>query len=259
MPCYPALALLIGSAMATESSWITRGTRILGVIAAVAAVACFVIAFEVRNLPTPGDISKALSSHPSAYTLSLGHMLDLTFDSFAYLRLPLVLAGIAFSVGAFGNLLNKEVRAAVLTAVMMIVFFHAARFALVVFDPFLSSRPLAHAYVKSAPGKLILDHHYYTFSSVVFYTGTDPLLLNGKFNNLEYGGAAPDCPQVFLNDAQFASLWRGGDRYYLVGTNKAITRIESLVGSEAVRTVAESGGKKLVTNQELADGLPAIH
>ena len=142
---------------------------------------------------------------------------------------------------------------------MMILFFHAARLALVVFDPFLSSRPLATVYLKSAPGKLILDHHYYTFSSIVFYTGTDPLLLNGKFNNLEYGAAAPDCPPVFVNDAQFVSLWRSGERYYLVGTNKAIARVETLVGGNAIRMVAESGGKQLVTNQELSSGLAGIH
>jgi 4-amino-4-deoxy-L-arabinose transferase-like glycosyltransferase len=248
MPCYPALALLIGSAMATESPWVKRGTRVLGVIAALAAIACFVIAYQVRSLPTPGDISNALSSHPSAYTLSLGHMLDLTFDSFAYLRLPLILAGVAFFIGALGNLWSKGARAAVLSAVMMILFFHAARFALVVFDPFLSSRPLAEAYRAAPAGQLILDHHYYTFSSVVFYTGVDPLLLNGKFNNLEYGAAAPDAPPVFLNDAQFVSLWKGPDRYYLVGTNKAIDRVKSLIGGDSMQTVASSGGKKLVTN-----------
>jgi 4-amino-4-deoxy-L-arabinose transferase-like glycosyltransferase len=258
MPCYPALALLIGSAMASESSWVRGGTRVLGAIAALAAIACFAIAFQVRNLPTPGDISNALSSHPSAYTLSLGHMLDLTFDSFAYLRLPLVIAGIAFLIGALGNLGSKGVRAAVLSSVMMILFFHAARLALVVFDPFLSSRPLATAYLKSAPGKLIIDHHYYTFSSVIFYSGVDPLLLNGKFNNLEYGAAAPDVPPVFLNDAQFVSLWKSDERCYLVGTNQAVARIESLVGTEAVRTVTQSGGKKLVTNLEAPATLPGM-
>lgn len=96
MPCYPALALLLGSAMAAEGAWIHRGTRALGGIAALAGLSAVVIAIAVRHLPTPGDISTALSRHPSAYTLSLGHMLDLTFDSFAYLRLPLWLAGAAF-------------------------------------------------------------------------------------------------------------------------------------------------------------------
>jgi 4-amino-4-deoxy-L-arabinose transferase-like glycosyltransferase len=251
MPCYPALALLLGSAMATDHSWIRRGSRVLAVIAALAAITCFTIAYQVRNLPTPGDISNALSSHPSAYTLSLGHALDLTFSSFAYLHLPLVIAGVAFAIGATGNLWGSGLRNFFLSALMMILFFHAARLALVVFDPFLSSRPLAEAYLKAPPGKLILDHHYYTFSSVAFYTGTDPLLLNGKFNNLEYGAAAPGAPAVFPNDSEFIALWNSNQRYYLVGTNKAIRRVASLVGAERIQTVALSGGKALVTNRPI--------
>ena len=248
MPCYPALALLIGSAMAMEDTWGRRGTRVLGVLCAVAAIAALAIAYAVRSLPTPGDISNALSSHPSAYTLSLGHMLDLTFDSFAYLRLPLVLAGVAFLIGAIGNLRATGLRAFLMTAAMMIVFFHAARLALVVFDPFLTTRPLAEAYRKAPPGKLILDHHYYTFSSVVFYSGVEPLLLNGKLHNMEYGAAAPGAPAVFLSDAEFETLWKGKERFYLVGTLKGVRRATGLVGDDNVKTVAASGGKMLVTN-----------
>jgi len=248
MPCYPALALLIGSAMAMEDTWGRRGTRVLGVLCAVAAIAALAIAYEVRSLPTPGDISNALSSHPSAYTLSLGHMLDLTFDSFAYLRLPLVLAGVAFLIGAIGNLRATGLRAFLMTAAMMIVFFHAARLALVVFDPFLTTRPLAEAYRKAPPGKLILDHHYYTFSSVVFYSGVEPLLLNGKLHNMEYGAAAPGAPAVFLSDAEFETLWKGKERFYLVGTLKGVRRATGLVGDDNVKTLAASGGKMLVTN-----------
>jgi len=248
MPCYPALALLIGSALASGGAWVRRGTRVLGAIAAAAGTSALVIAFKVRNLPTPGDISNALSSHPSAYTLSLGHMLDLTFGSFAYLRLPLIIAGVAFLIGAVGNLWAAEQRALIVSALMMVLFFHAARLALVTFDPFLSSRPLADAFVKSPPGGLILDHHYYTFSSVVFYSGVEPLLLNGRRMNLEYGAAAPDAPHVFLDDSEFVRLWKGKQRYYLVGTKSGIQRAKTLVGSDSVDTVASSGGKMLVTN-----------
>jgi len=248
MPCYPALALLIGCAMASEDKWIHYGTRALGVIVALCAAALAAIGLKVRNLPTPGDISMALSRHPSAYTLSLGHVLDLTLDSFAYLRIPLVVAGVAFLIGAVSNLRWSGARTFFLTAVMMVLFFHAARLALVVFDPFLSSRPIADKLRDLPPGRLILDHHYYTYSSVVFYTGQNPLLLNGKFNNLEYGAAAPDAPDVFLTDAQFAQLWTGNVRCYLVGSKKAIQRVRDLIGAERIETVSESGGKLLVTN-----------
>lgn len=248
MPCYPALALLIGSAMATESKWVQWGTRVLGVITAVAALACIAIAFHVRNVPTPGDISTALSRNPSAYTLSLGHVLDLTLDSFAYLRFPLYLAGAAFLIGALANLVWKGSRAYLLTCLMMIMFFLAARQALTVFDPYLSSRPLAEALLKQPPGKLIVQGHYYTFSSVPFYANSSPLLLNGKRQNLDYGAAAPGAPAVFLTDSDFANLWTTSDRYYFVGSQHEVNRIENLVGAEHFATVLSSGGKLLVRN-----------
>jgi len=248
MPCYPALALLIGSAMATESKWVQWGTRALGVIAAVAAITCIAIAFHVRNVPTPGDISMALSRNPSAYTLSLGHVLDLTLDSFAYLRFPLYLAGAAFLIGALANLLWKGSRAYLLTCLMMIMFFLAARQALTVFDPYLSSRPLAEALLAQPPGKLIVQGHYYTFSSVPFYANTSPLLLNGKRQNLDYGAAAPGAPAVFLTDTDFATLWTSPDRYYFVGSQREVQRIENLVGAEHFATVLSSGGKLLLRN-----------
>ncbi len=96
MPVYPALALLIGCVMAEAGGWKKVAFRTIGVIAGVAAIVIAIILWHVWALPTPGDISNALTQHPDAYTLSLGHMGDLTLESFAYLRTPLVLAGIAF-------------------------------------------------------------------------------------------------------------------------------------------------------------------
>jgi 4-amino-4-deoxy-L-arabinose transferase-like glycosyltransferase len=248
MPCYPALALLLGSAMATECKWIRGGTRVLGGTAALAALTTIAIAFSVRNLPTPGDISSALSQNPSAYTLSLGHMLDLTAGSFAYLRLPLYVAGAAFLLGAAGNLRWSGLRAFLASGVMMVLFFHAARLALVVFDPYLSSRPLAEAFRSAPPGKLIVDHHYYSFSSVIFYTNQDPLLLNGKFNNLEYGAAAPGVPDVFIDDGRLKKLWFEPQRYYLVAKADELGRFDSLLGRENFQIMGTSGGKVLLSN-----------
>src|SRR5581483_8551710 len=180
MPCYPALALLLGSAMAAGGTLIRIGTRVLAFISAVAALACIVILIQVRNVPTPGDIAQALSQHPSAYTLSLGHMLDLTLESFAYLRTPLALAGVAFLIGALGTIRCTGWRAAAAISLMMVLFLHAARLAMVTFDPFLSSRPIADVIRKSPPGKLIMGDQYYTYSSIFFYTDQTALLLNGR-------------------------------------------------------------------------------
>jgi len=251
MPCYPALALLIGSAMATENVWFRRGTRALAVIAACAAIAACAIFWSVRNLPAPGDISSALSSNPKSYSLSLGHMLDLTLPSFAYLRIPLLLASIAFLVGALGNIRFTGLRAFLASALMMVLFFHAARAAMVVFDPYLSSRPLAEVLLKSPDGALIVERHYYPTSSIFFYTNRTALLLNGRVLNLEYGSNAPGTSDVFINDAKFANLWITQPRYYLICAQTSLPRLQTLVGPVNLNIVSQSGGKLLLTNHPL--------
>jgi Dolichyl-phosphate-mannose-protein mannosyltransferase len=251
MPSYPAFALLLGSAMATEAPLVRRGTRVLGVVAACAAVVAFAIYWYVRGMPAVGDISSALSHNPSAYTLSLGHMLDLTLPSFAYLRLPLLIAGFTALLGAVGNLRFTGLRAFIASALMMVLFLHAARLAMVVFDPYLSSRPLAEALLKSPQGTLITERHYWPTSSIYFYTNRTGLLLNGRAQNLEYGSNAPGAPDVFIDDAKFATLWAGPARYYLVAPQTSLPRLEALVGVPNLDVVAESGGKLLLTNHPL--------
>jgi len=129
------------------------------------------------------------------------------------------------------------------------VFFHAARMALVVFDPYMSSRPLAEALLAAPPGQLIVDDQYYTFSSVFFYTNRRAYLLNGRVNNLDYGSYAPDAPRdVFIDDAEFRRLWGSDDRYYLVVEGPKVERLERLAGRERFHTQKYSGGKYLFTN-----------
>jgi hypothetical protein len=133
-------------------------------------------------------------------------------------------------------------------AAMMVLFLNAARLALVVFDPYLSSRAHAEALMQARPGELIVDNQYYTFSSVFFYTNRRALLLNGRVTNLEYGSYAPGAPDVFIDDKQFVELWRRADRYYVLVEKPAVPRFEKLVGREALALVKESGGKYLFTN-----------
>ena len=249
MPCYPALALLLGCAMVEEQSRAVRiGTRVLGAICALACIAAVAILVADRHLPTPGDISAALTSHPKVYSLSLGHMEDLTLDSFAYLRAPLALAAIAFGIGALGALFLKGRKAYAAAVLMMIVFYQGARLALIRFDPLMGSRDLAARIVDGPPGKVIVDHHYYTFSSIAWYTGRPELLLNGRWNNFEYGSNAPDVPDVFLNDEKLATLWPQAQRYYLVAKEDQMPRFDQLLGAANIQVLMASGGKVLLTN-----------
>src|SRR5262249_27424695 len=71
MPIYPALALLLGSALAT-STRVRIGTWILRAVAALILCALLLVLILVWRQPASGDISQALTQHPELYTLSLG-------------------------------------------------------------------------------------------------------------------------------------------------------------------------------------------
>jgi 4-amino-4-deoxy-L-arabinose transferase-like glycosyltransferase len=251
MPCYPAFALLLGSAMAVGGDWIRRGTRTLAVICGLAALACVGLLLLVRGVPTPGDISAGLLAHTQPSKYSLGQFGLLTIDTFAYLRMPLALAALAFLLGVVGSVLTTGRRAFLAAALMMVIFFHAARLALVDFDPFLSSRAIAETLQRAPDGQLILNGQYYVYSSVVFYTNKNVRILNGRVNNLVYGSYAPGAPDVFIDDEQFKKLWSSPERRYVVTTGPKVAHLEELVGAPALILLQETGGKSLFTNQPL--------
>jgi 4-amino-4-deoxy-L-arabinose transferase-like glycosyltransferase len=256
MPAYPAMALLMGCAIASAkveaTAWLKRGDATLLFLCTLAAGAIIFILSRVWRMPSPGDISKALTQNPAAsYTLSLGHMGDLTLQSFAYLRTPLILALLAFLLGVSGLVFFKAMLRVLALASMMLLFFHAARLAMVTFDPYLSSRSLAEALLKSPPGVLIAGDQYYTFSSVFFYANRKGFLLNGRVNNLEYGSNAPGAPQIFITDADLVRMWKEPQRCYLLVERPALSRIKQVIPLNSSAVVKESGGKYLLTNMSL--------
>ncbi len=248
MPCYPALALLLGLTLAgsSETKW---PARVLGCFCGTVSTLLLAIFVLTHGYSTPGDISRALTLNPDAYTLSLGHLKDLTLPAMAYLRAPLLLATFAFAAGAAGCWLMSGARLALVLAAMMVLFTFAARQALIVFDPYLGSRPLAEALVRAPKGEVIFDNQYYAFSSVFFYAGARGWLLNGRVKNLEYGSYAPGAPQVFLADREFVERWRRNEQHYLLVEGPSIPRVEALVGTGALHLVKAAGGKFLYANR----------
>ncbi len=249
MPIYPAMALLIGSVLA-EGRLFRWGSRLLLATCALLAVVLGTLLALVARVHVTGEIAQALVQHPEMYTLSLGHMGDLTLAAFAYLKLPLALATVAFAGGCAGLWLARRstAKTVAVLAAMMIVFFQAARLALVRFDDYLGSYPLAQRLMEGPPGTLIEADAYYAFSSVFFYTNRTALLWNGRKDNLEYGSYAPDAPRVFIGDAEFQRLWTSGARCYLLAYDTDLTRVAELAGKDRVHVVAENSGNSLVTN-----------
>jgi len=214
MPAYPAFALLLGSAIATQNVWVRRATKAIASVTVLAVAAIAVTLWKVRTLSTPGDISSALTQHPEWYTLSLGHMGDLTLQSFAYLRLPLVLAGVAAMAGGVAMVLyrNHQRRPFFAAALMMLIFFHSARVAMISFDPYLGSKPLADALASAPPGKLIESDADYAASSRSSDSTRRPRLSNSSGEKLEHGPYGPSAPPGFINDTESQKLRCGAHR-----------------------------------------------
>jgi hypothetical protein len=145
-------------------------------------------------------------------------------------------------------------KAVLAVAAGMVIFFQAARTALVRFDSYLGSYPLAQSLMHAPPGQLIEANAYYAFSSVFFYTGRTALLLNGRTNNLEYGSYAPGAPKIFIDDARFSQLWQAPQRCYLLAYGSETARLEQLVGRANLHIVAENAGNFLFTNRALPLG-----
>lgn len=249
LPAYPAIALLLGSAIASSSvGSLRRYARITGSVAAICFIVIAAILVAIRDVDTPGDLSSALQRNPALYTMALGHMQDLTIEAFAYLRPPLMIAALACLVGTTSVLVPRVTTATIAIVAMMVIFFHAARTALVTFDPHMGSFPLAKSLLQSPPGHLIVDDQYFTFSSVLFYSNRQAKLLNGRVMNLEYGSYAPGAPTVFIDDSEFRRLWLANERQYLVSSEEANGRFESLVGRDRLHAVTVRGGKVLFTN-----------
>jgi 4-amino-4-deoxy-L-arabinose transferase-like glycosyltransferase len=262
MPAYPALALLIGRAIAkredqpdqakrNRSLLMTQGAlAVLGLLVFAAGVVAFI---ATRHIVVEGDISTTLGRNPEAYALSLGHVLDLTPGSLAALRMPVVGTALTFGLGTALALLlrarSKPAASNLCLAVMMAAFFFFAHKSLALFEPYLSSRPLAQAISREyKDGEMIvINGEYEGGSSLNFYTRQMVYILNGRSANLEYGSYFEDAPRIFLNDQDIARIWNEPARIYLFTEASDLAKLTAVLQGPALR-FAESGGKVILTN-----------
>jgi 4-amino-4-deoxy-L-arabinose transferase-like glycosyltransferase len=264
MPSYAAFALLVGYALArAESQWqMARGRRWLMVMQAALAVvgvvifaAGLIVYLKTRSLTVAGDLASTLTRNPDAYALSLGHVLDLTPESLAALRVPVIGTTLAFGIGATAALVFRRrawhAASNITLALMMAAFFFCARLALAQFEPYLSSRPLAEAINRDIKDGdvIVINGEYESGSSVNFYTRRQVSILNGRSANLEYGSYFKDAPAIFLNNDDLRARWREDKRIFLVTDAAQLDALKQTVNAP-VFTFAESGGKLVITNKE---------
>ena len=152
-------------------------------------------------------------------------------------------------IGATGMLAMRSLAAgAAMLCLSMLVFLQGARLALITFDPYLGSKPLADALMHAPPGVLVEADAYYAFSSVFFYTDKRALLWRGQVDNLEYGSHAPNAPAVFIGDARLKELWKATPRVYLLASRTDLPLLKDILGTRPT-IAAECGEHNLLVNE----------
>jgi 4-amino-4-deoxy-L-arabinose transferase-like glycosyltransferase len=211
--------------------------------------------WAARNLPYVPDISAVLAQHDlSKDTLAMSHMMDLTGQSFAALRLPAALAVVALLLGpvaAFWLRLRRRHGAATwVTACAMVLLFLAAHVALNRFAPYMSSQRLAQAIAGQVrPEDEVMIYGDQSFgSSLIFYLQRPIYVVNDCATTLWFGSRFPDAPQICLNDSDLQREWASPRRVFLFVTPYDRTRVDALLAGPRY-VVAESSAKVIYSNQ----------
>ncbi len=262
-PAYLALLLLLADGMArceraeceggARVGWLTTSAGLLAVIGVAASAMLTVGLWQSRNLPFEADIGRLLSEQDTnAYTLSTAHMLDLSYASFAALRLPAALAAVvllAAPVTSFILRLRRRHYAATWAlGAGLTVFLVAAHIALVRFGPYLSSKQLAREIAARArPEDKVMIYGDQAFgSSLLFYLRRPINLVEGRTTSMWFGSTFADAPKIYLSDADLQRDWSGSGRVFLFVPPHQKARVDGLLPRKFV--VAEISGKYVYSN-----------
>ena len=174
-----------------------------------------------------------------------------------FFRGPLAATAVGMlGIGLGSYLLRRSHRtyAANLTlAAFMTVILLAAHEGLVRYYTILGSRGLAQTIsdaeqTQPHPDDLIvIDGELTSGSTLIFYTGQQVHLINGRVNGLWYGSFWPDAPHIFETEDSLRQLWAGPRRIFLF-TYDPTTRAKDLGPYGPVHTLASAGGKTVLTN-----------
>jgi 4-amino-4-deoxy-L-arabinose transferase-like glycosyltransferase len=255
-----------GSLLST--AWLTGAEGAFAVIGILSAIALGWGLWVSRNLPYVPDIGTLLAHRGVGdYTLSMSHLFDLTGASFAALRLPAALAGIALLVGPLAGwilrLRSKHLAASVSIALTFTVFLVAAHIAFARFEPMLSSKPMADTIIaKGAPtDTFIIYGDQSDASSVIFYTHnflqrrltlivTEQCGQHGEGSTLLWGSCYPDAPRLDIGEDQLSKIWGTGDRKWIFAQDVNQSKVEQLLAGR-LYPVQSLADKTLWTDRPL--------
>lgn len=233
--------------------WLRISAGLLALIGIAAGVTLLILLWQSRHLPFEPDIGNVLATHNmDTDTLSTSHMLDLSYASFAALRLPAGLAAVALllapAVSFWLRLRRRHYAATWALAVGMAVFLIAAHIALGRFGPYLSSRDLARKIaVQARPEDRVMIYGDQAFgSSLLFYLQRPVELVEGRTTSMWFGSTFADAPHIYLSDADLLRDWNGRGKIFLFVPPHLKAKVDGMLASKFL--VAEVSGKYVYSN-----------
>jgi 4-amino-4-deoxy-L-arabinose transferase-like glycosyltransferase len=257
-----------GTPTLLSTAWLVWAQAIFAFIGILSAIALGWGLWTSRNLPYVSDIGTLLAHRGVGdYTLSMSHLYDLTGASFAALRLPAILAGIALLIGPatgwFLRVKGKNLAATISVALTAAVFLIAAHIAFARFDPMLGSKQIADTIMqKGTPAdSFIIFGEQSDASSVVFYTHNfferRPAFMviprcgqHGEGTPLLWGSCYPDAPNIFLSESDLSKVWGTGNRKWLFAQDQNQQKAEQLLAGRLYH-VQSLADKALWTDRPL--------
>ena len=269
-PAYLPLLILLATALAhteetyskdrTARRWITAAHATFTILGIAIALTLAYGLWTSRHLAFVPDIGDLLAHRGVGnYTLSMSALFDLTGPSFAALRLPAILAAVAFLFGpAAAWLLRSQRRhlaATTAIALTSAIFLIAAHIAFARFAPMLSSKGFAETIRQlEANGSISRENEVLLYgdqaygSSIPFYLGRQVLLVDGRSTSMLFGSTFPDAPPIFLTPQDLLKIWGNGKRKILFVPIEKRDEVDHLLGDREV-LLKESSGKALFTDR----------
>ncbi len=266
---WPAMALLLGLGIAdaeeSDRKWLRPVHRVLAALATVLAAVAGYFLYGTMHIAAAGDVASHLELRsPENYLTGMVHLLDLTPESVADLRLPIILSSVSVLVMFVVAWILRERGVQWLPTIAlslgMVGFILAAHIAHDVLNPTLSSRTLALEISQSLKpdDEIALYGDIRVAPGIAFYSHRNVLLYNATGSNLEFGSHYPDAPKRFFDDLDFSRLWEGSKRVFLVVSAEHKQDVRDRLPGNSIWVFAETGGKTVYVNQAPEPGQPPL-
>ena len=266
---WPAISMLLGLGIAhseeTDQDWLKPVQRVLAAQAVVFAAVAGYFLWASMQIRAASDVSSHLVMRsPENYLTGMVHLLDLTPESVADLRIPVIISSLSVLIAFVAAWILRERGIQwlpnIALALGMVGFILAAHIAHDVLNPTLSSRSLALELNKSLrpDDQIALYGDIRVAPGIAFYSHRAVLLYNATGSNLEFGSHYPDAPKRFFNDPDFSKLWEGAGRVFLVVPGEHKEEVRERLAGDSVWMFAETGGKTVYVNRPPEPGQPSL-